>query len=216
LNQTLSKQVETFAVNNFTNYTIGVHLREKKATRGLITPIEHFSETVKLLMLGMKNMNITIFVAADSNIGREKLVNLLHEITTYNNNSIKIVHTNDDMDVKNPYNTNTGTEAGALTDMKLLSLCDDLVITYGSSFGFVTSAWSLKASRPRGPFVVMPIKNSSKDFDDALKVWMWGATASEPCMYLSKWVIDKEDKEISKTFKSNPLWMHYSQCHWPL
>ncbi|CAG8526248.1 4184_t:CDS:2, partial [Cetraspora pellucida] len=136
LNQTLSKQVETFAVNNFTNYNIGIHLREKKKTHGLKTPVEHFSEAVKLLMFGMKNMNITIFVAADSN-----------------------------------------NEESALIDMKLLSLCDDLVITYGSSFGFVSSAWSLKASRPRGPFVIMPIKNSSEDFYDAVKVWVWGATS---------------------------------------
>ncbi|CAG8551746.1 13931_t:CDS:2 [Racocetra fulgida] len=194
LHPNISKQVEIFADNNFKDYNIGIHVREKKTTNRLKTPIEHFSEVVKMLILGMKNMNITIFVAADSNN----------------------VHTDDNMDAPNPYNSNTGTEIGALIDMKLLSLCDDLVITYGSTFGYTAVGWSPKVSHRKGPYVVMPIKNSSDDFTTSDKVWVYGATSNEPCMYLSKWVLDKADKEISRTFKSNPLWMHYSQCHWPI
>ncbi|CAG8549949.1 22059_t:CDS:2 [Racocetra persica] len=216
LHPNISKQVEIFADNNFKDYNIGIHLREKKTTNRLITPIDHFSEVVKMLILGMKNTNITIFVSADSNNGRKKLVNLLDEIIIYNNNSINIVHTDDNMDAPNPFNSNTGTEIGALIDMKLLSLCDDLVITYGSTFGYTAAGWSSKVSHRRGPYVVMPIKNSSDDFWTSDKVWVYGATSNEPCMYLSKWVLDKADKAISRTFKSNPLWMHYSQCHWPI
>ncbi|CAG8553209.1 34133_t:CDS:2, partial [Racocetra persica] len=216
LHPNISKQVEAFADNNFNDYNIGVHLREKKTIYDLVTPIDHFSLVVKMLILGIKNMNITIFVAADSNDGRKKLVNLINEMTTYNNNSIKVVHTDDDMDAPNPFNSNTGTEVGALIDMKLLSLCDDLVITYGSSFGFTAAGWSPKTYRRRGPFVVMPIKDSSDDFWTVDKVWVWGATSSEPCMYLSKWVIDKADEETSRAFRSHPLWMHYKRVDGPL
>ncbi|CAG8821481.1 436_t:CDS:1, partial [Cetraspora pellucida] len=200
LHPNISKQVETFANNNFNNYNIGIHLREKKTIDDLITPIDHFSLVAKMLILGMKNTDITIFVTADSNDGRNKLVNLLNEMVTYNNNSINIVHANDDMDAQNPHNSNTGTEIGALIDMKLLSLCDDLVITYASSFGFTAAGWSQKTYHRRGPFVVMPIKNSSDDFWISDKVWVYGATSSEPCMYLSKWVIDNEDEETSRAF----------------
>ncbi|CAG8730384.1 18818_t:CDS:1, partial [Racocetra fulgida] len=200
LHPNISKQVDTFADNNCNDYNIGVHLREKKTISNLKTPIDHFSLVVKMLVLGIKNKNITIFVAADSNDSRKKLVNLISEMPTYNNNSIKIVHSDDDMDAPNPLNSNTGTEVGALIDLKLLSLCDDLVITYGSTFGFTAAGWSPTTDRRRGPFVVMPIKNSSDDFWTLDKVWVWGATSSEPCMYLSKWLIDKADEETSKAF----------------
>ncbi|CAG8722051.1 15426_t:CDS:1, partial [Dentiscutata heterogama] len=102
---------------------------------------------------------------------------------------------------------------GALIDIKLLGLCDDLVITYSSSFGFLAAGWSQKASRQRGPFVVMPIRDSDDDLWLVDKVWIWGAISSEPCMYLSKELMEYEDEETVTVFKTNPLWMHYSQCH---
>ncbi|CAG8535216.1 11519_t:CDS:1 [Dentiscutata erythropus] len=217
LHPNISKQVETFANNNFNDYIIGIHLREKKSPYNMIIPVEHYSQAVKMLLLGMKNTNITIFVAADSNNGRNKLVNSLREVfNSHSNNSINIVHTEEDMDSPNPVSfRNTGSEVGALIDMKLLSLCDDLLITYGSSFGFTAAGWSRKASRQRGPFVVMPIKNSKNDLLVIDKVWVWGAMSNEPCMYLSKWLIYYEDEETVRVFKTNPLWLHYSQCHWP-
>ncbi|CAG8789414.1 11661_t:CDS:2, partial [Racocetra fulgida] len=147
LHPNISKQVETFADNKFNDYNIGIHLRQKKKADGFITAVDHYIEVVKMLMLEVKNKNITVFVAADSNDGRKKLVNLLSKIIPYNNNSIKIVHTDDDMDAQNPFNSNTGSEVGALIDMKLLGLCDDLVITYASSFGFVAAGWSQKVFR---------------------------------------------------------------------
>ncbi|CAG8692734.1 23816_t:CDS:1, partial [Racocetra persica] len=197
---------------------IGIHLRERKTTWDMITPPEHYCNVVKMLLLAMQNMNITVFVAADNNNGRKKLVNLLREMDTYNNNTVNIVHTDDDMDALNPVSGrtgNTGSEVVALIDMQLLSLCDDLVITYGSSFGFIAAGWSPKAYHRRGPLVIMPITNSSDDFQDVDKVWVYGAVSNEPCMFLSKWVIANEDEETSSAFKSNPLWMHYSQCHAP-
>ncbi|CAG8579656.1 12576_t:CDS:1 [Racocetra fulgida] len=218
LKQYINKQADAFADNNFTDYNIGIHLRERKTTWDMITPPEHFCNVVKMLLLEMKNMNITVFVAADNNNGRNKLVNLLREMDTYNNNTVNIVHTDDDMDALNPVSGstgNTGSEVVALIDMKVLSLCDDLVITYGSSFGFIAAGWSQKAYHRRGPLVIMPITNSSDDFQDVDKVWVYGAVSNEPCMFLSKWVIAYEDEETSSVFKSNPLWMHYSQCHAP-
>ncbi|CAG8679937.1 2461_t:CDS:1, partial [Cetraspora pellucida] len=191
----ISKQVETFADNNFNNYNIGIHLREKESPYDMIIPVEHYSQVVKMLMLEKKNMNISIFVAAN-NDSRKKLVKSLREIfSSNNNNSIKIVHIEQDMNSPNSVSWNASSEVRALVDMKLFSLCDDLVITYGSSFGFTAAGWSQKAFHQRGPFVVMPIKNSNDELWAIDKVWVWGAISREPCMYLSKLLIDKEDEE---------------------
>ncbi|CAG8788982.1 251_t:CDS:1 [Dentiscutata erythropus] len=216
LHPNINKRVETFANNNFfTDYTIGIHLREKKRLAGMMAPVDHYIQVVKMLLIKMNNMNITIFVAADTNYGRENLVNSLRDVYNSNNNSsVKIVHTEEDLDAPNLINANTGSEVGALIDMKLLSLCDDLLITYGSSFGYTAAGWSQKASRQRGPFVVMPIKNSKDDLFVADKVWVTGTISCEPCMYLSKKLIHDEDEETVRIFKTNPLWIHYSQCHW--
>ncbi|CAG8571546.1 25585_t:CDS:1 [Dentiscutata erythropus] len=217
LQPNINKQVKTFVDNNFNDYVIGIHLREKKSQpHDMVIPVEHYTEAVKALIIGMSSINITIFVAADNNNGRKKIVDSFHEaFNSHSNNSIKIVHTEDDMDSQNPISKNPGSEVGALIDMKLLSLCDDMVITYASTFGFTAAGWSQKASRRRGPFVIMPIKkNLNDDLRVVDKVWVWGAMSTEPCMYMSKKLINNEDEETVRVFKTNPLWMHYSQCHW--
>ncbi|CAG8833633.1 36112_t:CDS:2, partial [Gigaspora margarita] len=185
LHPDLKSQVEDYASNNLRDYNIGIHLREKKKpdnTNSWMIPIEHYYEAVRMLMLEVNNKNVSIFVATDSTNGRNRLVNLLNN-----------------MDLFNPImqeDENPGTEAGALIDLKILGLCDDLVITYASSFGFLAAGWSYKASRQRGLFIINPI---IKDWTDNLqvvdKVWMWGAISSEPCMYMSKLLITNEDEE---------------------
>ncbi|CAG8837878.1 8089_t:CDS:2, partial [Gigaspora margarita] len=204
LHPDLKSQIEDYASNNFRDYNIGIHLRENKPpdhTNSWMAPLEHYYEAVRMLMLEVNNKNVSIFVAADNTDGRNKLVNLLNN-----------------MDLFNPIMPrNPDTEAEALIDLKLLGLCDELVLTYTSSFGFLAAGWTHKASRQRGLFIINPIK---KDWTDNLqvvdKVWMWGAISSEPCMYMSKLLITNEDEETARIFKSNPLWIHYSQCHFPI
>ncbi|CAG8521262.1 34132_t:CDS:2 [Gigaspora margarita] len=204
LHPDLKSQVEEYANNNFSDYNIGIHLRERKIkndTNSLMIPIGHYYEAVRMLMLEVKNKNVSIFVAADTTDGRNKLVNLLNN-----------------MDLNNTITwENSGTEAGAIIDLKLLGICDDLVLTYASSFGFLAAGWSHKASRQRGLFIINPIKKVWTDNLQVIdKVWMWGAISSEPCMYMSKLLITNEDEETTRIFKSNPLWIHYSQCHYPI
>ncbi|CAG8791242.1 6548_t:CDS:1, partial [Racocetra persica] len=173
---------------------------------------------VKMLMMGIEGKNISVFIASDTNEGRDELERLLNSGQYINNNTINVVYVKNDMRIHNPMTFNPGTEANALIDMKILSFCDDLAITYGSSFGFIAAGWSYTAvTRQRGPFVLMPVEKSpTRYFTAEDKVLVWGAGSSEPCMYLSKLLIRQEDKEIVDIFKTNPLWLHYSQCHWPV
>jgi len=124
-----------------------------------------------MMIIGKKAKSVSIFVAADTNQGRDNLVDCLRHFLSHHDNSVKVVYVENNMSMKNPITHNPGTETNALIDMKLLSLCDDLVITYGSSFGFVAAGWSdREVNRSRDPFVLMPITNSTQDLTAVNKV----------------------------------------------
>lgn len=217
LKLTYVDQIKNFIDNNFGDHNIGIHIRSKKTSLyRMVIPVEHYFQVVKTLLVGIKGKTISIFIASDTNDDRDKLAKLLKSSNHFNNNTINVVYVENDMNIHNPVNFNPGTEANAIVDMKILSFCDDLVITYGSSFGFIAAGWSYNAvSRQRGPYILMPIRNSSVDLLITDKVYVWGATTSEPCMYSSRTLIEKEDKETVAIFKTNPFWLYHIQCHWP-
>ncbi|CAG8812587.1 15760_t:CDS:1, partial [Racocetra persica] len=214
LKSDVNKQIDTFINNNFGEYNIGIHLRLKKNIRktiGMIIPIENYCRVVEMLLIGIGKRNVTVFIAADMNESRDTLINYIHKSLNSNKEFVKIVHVNNNMSIKNPSNRNPGTEISALIDMKILSFCDDLVLTFGSTFGYVAAGWSYRSLRRlRSPFVVMPMRNTTDDFA-VDKIWLWRAESNEPCMYLSKELMKNADPETVKVFKTNPFWMHYSQ-----
>ncbi|CAG8510725.1 16283_t:CDS:1 [Dentiscutata heterogama] len=211
LKRNIIKKVADFVDNNFGEYNIGIHLRVHKNgyTHDFETPTEHYCYTAKMLITGMEKKNVTIFIAADDNANRDILINCLYSSLGSKNDSVKIVHAGNDMDIYED-SVNPGTEIGALADLKILSLCDDLVVTFGSSFSFIASGWSYKSSHLWGPYVVMPVKNNDDDFGND-KIWVWKAMFNEPCMYTSKSLLKNSDPETVKVFKTNPFWMYYSE-----
>ncbi|CAG8581285.1 14875_t:CDS:1 [Dentiscutata erythropus] len=218
LRSNIDRQIKTFIKNNFNKYNIGVYLRSRRSVYDMITPVEHYSQAVKALLLRIKEKEASIFIISDTNEDRDNLLSALHKsIDLSKINSLKINYVKNNLDMTNSINYNLGVELNALINMKLLSFCNDMIITYGCSFGFTAAGWSYKAiNRFRGPYIVMPIENTVNDLWVVDKVWIWGAGSSEPCMYLSKSLIDSEDRETVRLFKSNPLWIHYTQCHWPV
>ena len=139
LRDNLDEPIKNFASGNFSDYNIGVHMRTKKSTKKMVIPAEHYCQTVRMILLGKKAKSVSIFVAADTNQGRDNLVDCLRHFLSHHDNSVKVVYVENNMNIKNPLTHNPGNEKNALFDMKLLSLCDDLVLTYGSSFGFVAA-----------------------------------------------------------------------------
>ncbi|CAG8541345.1 15789_t:CDS:1 [Dentiscutata erythropus] len=211
----INKQVENFITNNFGEYNIGIHLRVRKKTKKtnkMIIPIKHYSQVVEMLLMGIDKKNVTVFIAADTNESRNNLINYVHKsLDSDNKKFVKIVHINNDMSIENPYSHfNRGTEIGALIDMKILSFCDDLVLTYGSTFGYIAAGWSYRSLRRLGPFVVMPERKDEDNFS-LDKIWLWQARSNEPCMYLGKVLMKTSDPKTVEVFKDNPFWMHYSQ-----
>src|SRR3954452_11447670 len=88
LRSNISEQVETFVNNNFSDYNIGVHLRTKKQVGDLITPIEHFCQAVRMLMLGKGEKKLSIFLAADTNKARDDLAGCLRNSLGSSDNNL--------------------------------------------------------------------------------------------------------------------------------
>ncbi len=103
---------------------------------------------------------------------------------------------------------NPGTEQSAVVDMMLLSQCDDLIVTYGSSFGFCA----------HGIGGIHGIYLYPGHHHDAAHVWHSRIITSEPCAWTVPYILfaDYPDKDaIKMTFKAlSPFWQHHSQCHW--
>ncbi|CAG8726132.1 19469_t:CDS:1, partial [Racocetra fulgida] len=150
LKSDIQNQVENFMTNHFGEYNIGIHLRVRKSTRktkGWIIPIDHYCRVVETLLIGIKK-KVSIFIAADENKSRDTLISYIqNSLNSEQQRLVKIVYVNNNMSIKNKQTHNPGTELGALIDMKLLSLCDDLILTFGSTFGFVAAGWSFRSFR---------------------------------------------------------------------
>ncbi|RKO93028.1 hypothetical protein BDK51DRAFT_39817 [Blyttiomyces helicus] len=115
-----------------------------------------------------------------------------------------------DVSLENPdQNRNPGTDRAAVVDMRILALCDELVVTFGSSFGQVAAAWG-------GISSVVIMHGTHAGWDRPF----WWATGgiTEPCMFEGRRIagFGQSDSfsELYGQWVQMPLWTYHSQCHW--
>jgi len=80
----------------------------------------------------------------------------------------------------------------AVVDLKLLSLCDEIIITHASSFGQIAAALGKKFS-----------------YNVADGDTYWGAAVSEPCY----WNVRTALKVDHVQSKHSPVLLHHLLCH---
>ena len=107
------------------------------------------------------------------------------------------------MQHKNSITNNPGTEESAVTDMILLSKCNELALSFESSFGFSAAGFG-----GIHYYVIMP----KMSMHDLSYIYFWGSATSEPGMYASRWLNDT-GPSMRRAFNSNPLSTHLSQYH---
>lgn len=101
---------------------------------------------------------------------------------------------------------NPGTDLSAVVDMLLLACRKHLVITSGSTFGFVAAG--LGDVRPA---VIAPYKHD-RPFDEP---WFWGSVTSEPCFYgAGQGSLHKMPGDVLRALNApHPLFLFHNQCH---
>ncbi|KXS19242.1 glycosyltransferase family 37 protein [Gonapodya prolifera JEL478] len=121
-------------------------------------------------------------------------------------------------------------EVEAVIDMKTLAMCDELVLTYGSSFGYVAAGWGgivpifVNHLRPG-------LKSPDRGYPDGTRdpsthdykltkftFLFYKALSSEPCTTQLLLKLDGKHLDSTKeafTGPGNPFWMHFVQCESP-
>ena len=101
------------------------------------------------------------------------------------------------------WNGNPGSPESALLDWKLLTECDDLLITVGSSFGQIAAAYA----------GIAPVNLVHGRHENVHNPYFFRALNSEPCYYGSKGVLSRASEASKAALQANPLWVQYASCH---
>ncbi|CAL8469681.1 g9222 [Coccomyxa elongata] len=204
-------KIKEFKHLNFKLFNIGLQIRRRKCNRDpnevsceLRPSVEAYCTVARHIQLshGIHDDDVRFFVAADEPEIYTQVVKILgadRVIFTDNgispNSSLR--------GVENPAQ-NKGTLESALQDMALMSHCNDLVMTLASSFGYVAAAWGGYA----------PVHMVYGRHTTSQNPYWYRAISSEPCYWQTKNMMRALDDKAVQRFRSNPLWMQYTQCHY--
>ena len=204
LTPALQLVVDSFHRRHFGNFTVGLQIRKRKCGIDAV-PCEHlpriesFCSVAKALQYsaGISDEDVRFFVATDTEATLAQVKNIL--------GAERVVHTN--------YNMTTFTEAGnpgtheaAVVDLKLLSLCDDLVITSASSFGSVAAGWG----NIKGVHMTFGNPHRLRFLENP---HFWRALTSEPCFWgFSKFKNSANEDDV-RTILASPFGLQHEQCH---
>jgi hypothetical protein len=135
LKQPLVDRVEAVCAGGFQRHMIGLQMRRLKGHGDYLPEVDSFTHLALAVQeaRGWTDDETGFFVATDVPGVLDDVKAALPGRT--------VVYMEKDMKIAFQPNENPGTVIDALIDMKLLSVCDEILITYGSSFGQVAAAW---------------------------------------------------------------------------
>lgn len=186
LSEANEEVVAGFSKAHFRQYNVGLQIRRQRHMGGWgdPVPLETYCSLALLLKQrsGLDDNSVGFFLATDTP----------HEVLP----ALKACVGEKNFFFVKSYN--------AIQDMKLLSLCDEVIVTFTSTFGTVASAWG----------GMPPIHTTYGPHNDGTRPWFWKAVTTEPCSWYSQLFLSggasAEDKQ---KFKSNPDWMQVAQCY---
>ncbi|CAL8465691.1 g5227 [Coccomyxa elongata] len=202
-----SHKIAAFKHKHFTRFTIGLQIRRRKCdfeelhcdTRPSLQSYCDVARSIQLAR-GIADSEVCFFIAADVPetypqvthlLGRERVIFVEDGIVNFSPIRDR---------GKNPIG-NPGSLESALLDMALLSQCDDIVTTFASSFGYVAAAWG----------GIAPVHMMFGSHESSQNPYWYRALSSEPCYWQAKRLMRDVSQEAVQRFRSNPLWIQYSQ-----
>jgi hypothetical protein len=135
LKQPLVDRVDKVYAGGFQQCMIGLQIRRLKGHGDYLPQVDSFTHLALAVQKarGWSDEETGFLVATD-------VPEIVHDVRTALRGRV-VVYMDKDMKVVYQPNENPGTVVDALIDMKLLSMCDEILITYGSSFGQIAAAW---------------------------------------------------------------------------
>ncbi|BDA44693.1 hypothetical protein COCOBI_06-1710 [Coccomyxa sp. Obi] len=211
----IEHQVQEFKKKHFRQVTIGLQIRRLKCDGhdgsihcDQLPEVENFAAVARALQLarGLDDADVRFFVGADERESYDKVVKALGQdmVIFRADNGVGMVSSKV-IGVNNP-----GTPESALIDMRLLSECNELVVTVGSSYGSVAAGWG----------GIPPVQMLHGLHKNVQNPYWYKAITSEPCYWKGNIFLNNRDPfwgrlgpNETAQFKSNPFWMQYTQCH---
>ena len=201
----IQKKVDAFRSSTFGKFTIGLQIRTHKCgDHGLLQcahlpPVASYCSVARAIQFaaGISEADVRFFVATDSEavhaqvsgiLGAERVI-----FTTYNMSEITAAG-------------NPGNEESSVVDLTLLSLCDDLVLTSASSFGWTAAA--LQNIRP----VYMTFGDPGRHAH-LQSPHFWRALSSDICFWrFHHFKMVASAGDVQK-FMASPYALQHEQCH---
>ncbi len=124
----------------FARHTIGVQIRRLKGHSDYLPPVENYARLALAIQQekGWTDEDTAFFLATDTPSVYVDMMKALPGRT--------VVNLKCNLTLGRQESANPGTLEDALIDMRLLSMCNEIIVTYGSSFGSTAAAWGgLKA-----------------------------------------------------------------------
>lgn len=176
---------------------VGMHLRHRKKL--FVSGPQHRQFVGITRSLAREHRDGNIFVASDKDVF-QLMTTLLGDFRVWWSNMTQLEVTTYVGPGGNP-----GTELSGIVDMMLLARCKHIIVTPGSSFGYVAAA--LAGIRP----VFATFGHHDAPF---VNPWFWQSITSEPCMYKCG---ANEQASLGITLDvlkaKHPLYIYHNQCH---
>ena len=194
-----------FAEANFGRFTVGLQIRTRKNLGKTPLPtVDTFISLARSLtrMASSRPDDHVVYVAADQTAVYGAVRDGLPgtKVVWNTENGVGTISTS---------GGNPGTEFSGFVDLLLLSYCDDMVITIGSSFGQIAAG--LSGLRP----FHLTTGNHEHRTENP---WFWRALSSEPCLYKTGWegnsLMKNANKTIARLWETSLFGRQQAQCHW--
>lgn len=131
----LEKTAMDFRQERFAPHTIGLQIRRLKGNQNFLPDVENYARLARAIQQqrGWADNETTFFVASDDTSIIPRLEKILP--------ARSLVQRGKNMSTAIQISRNPGSLQDALVDARLLSFCEEIITTYGSSFGSTAAAW---------------------------------------------------------------------------
>ncbi|TPX32706.1 hypothetical protein SmJEL517_g04261 [Synchytrium microbalum] len=166
----LESRLEVYKASKFGKFNVGIHFRQHKRSSTVGSIRMYASVALQLgANSGRKKEDIRFHLATDDPLIRQRFLPYFGD---------RLIHLSVDWKASNSANNPGGSMDDAVLDWGALASCNELVITYGSSFGNAAASYSGSKH-----YVIMPVRDN---LANSREVAFWGGASSEMCFFMSK------------------------------
>eukprot|EP00884_Botryococcus_braunii_P020938 jgi/Botrbrau1/7528/Bobra.0019s0016.1 len=205
-NDFVIRSVQNAENNLFRQHMIGMHLRRLKGLAEISPKVKDYGLLADAIQRqhGWDNEKTGIFVSSD-------VPSVIEELSSSFPDK-NFIYMEKNMSKGLQPSGNPGTIFDAFVDLFLLSKCDEIILTFGSSFG--STAAGLAGVNPYVMLYGGVLLGDGNIRKEPRPGFFYHAYTSEPCCWSCSGIWRKPNSTHAQVWARSHLWLHHSQCHW--